>query len=218
MEERDIVIQQEKELVGLCKEAKRGGITRRQFVERALILGLSAGTVGALAAACGESEEEGGGAPAVEMPPMDETMPAEITVYNWTDYMDPDIRKQFNRVGGFEGFVRELHARGIAIQGCFVFGLDGDDPDVFQRTVDFVYETNIDLPQFSIYTPFPGTEAHRRLEAEGRILERNWSLYDAEHVVFQPAQMSRERLFEGLLYAWRQAYTLRSIAKYRAEP
>lgn len=100
MEERDIVIQQEKELVGLCKEAKRGGITRRQFVERALILGLSAGTVGALAAACGESEEEGGGAPAVEMPPMDETMPAEITVYNWTDYMDPDIRKQFRQETG----------------------------------------------------------------------------------------------------------------------
>jgi spermidine/putrescine transport system substrate-binding protein len=100
MEERDIVIQKEKELVGLCKEAKRGGITRRQFVERALILGLSAGTVGALAGACGE--EEAAEAPQAEMPVMDETKPAEITVYNWTDYMDPEIRKQFKAETGIK--------------------------------------------------------------------------------------------------------------------
>ncbi|RPI31195.1 MAG: spermidine/putrescine ABC transporter substrate-binding protein [Actinomycetota bacterium] len=101
MEERDIVIQNQKELVGLCKEAKRGGITRRQFVERALILGLSAGTVGALVGACGEEDAEPE-APQVEMPVMDETMPEEITVYNWTDYMDPEIRKQFKAETGIK--------------------------------------------------------------------------------------------------------------------
>ncbi|MEE4275685.1 MAG: hypothetical protein V2J16_07475, partial [Thermoleophilia bacterium] len=101
MEERDIVIQNQKELVGLCKEAKRGGITRRQFVERALILGLSAGTVGALVGACGEEDAEPE-APQVEMPVMDETMPEEITIYNWTDYMDPDIRKQFRAETGIK--------------------------------------------------------------------------------------------------------------------
>ncbi len=98
MHDRDIVTQKEKELVGLCKEAKRGGITRRQFVERALILGLSAGAVGALAGACGEESDSG--APVVELPVMDETKPAEITVYNWTEYMDPDIRKQFKKETG----------------------------------------------------------------------------------------------------------------------
>jgi spermidine/putrescine transport system substrate-binding protein len=99
MHDRDIVTQKEKELVGLCKEAKRGGITRRQFVERALILGLSAGAVGALAGACGEEEAA---APEATLPAMDETMPAEITVYNWTDYMDPQIRKQFKKETGIK--------------------------------------------------------------------------------------------------------------------
>jgi len=98
--ERDEARLQEKELVGLCKEARRGGITRRQFVERALILGLSAGSVGALAAACGG--EDAVEAPAVELPPMDETMPSEITVYNWTDYMDPDVRKDFKNETGIK--------------------------------------------------------------------------------------------------------------------
>lgn len=98
MHDRDIVTQKEKELVGLCREAKRGGITRRQFVERALILGLSAGAVGALAGACGEESESG--ATVVELPVMDETKPAEITVYNWSEYMDPAIRKQFKQETG----------------------------------------------------------------------------------------------------------------------
>ena len=100
MNDRDGVGRHQRELVGLCKEAGRGGITRRQFVERALILGLSTGAVGALAAACGG--DEASEAPAVELPPMDETMPDEITVYNWTDYMDPDVLKDFETETGIK--------------------------------------------------------------------------------------------------------------------
>ena len=60
-------------------------------------------------------------------------------------------------------------------------------------------------------TPFPGTGLYRRLEAEGRLLHKNWSLYDVEHVVIQPKQMSPERLQEGLEWAWRQSYRPGSI-------
>ena len=60
-------------------------------------------------------------------------------------------------------------------------------------------------------TPFPGTGTFRRLEAEGRLLHKNWSLYDVEHVVFQPRQMTPERLQEGLEWAWRQSYSWRSM-------
>ena len=97
-----VVARDEKDLVGLCRELRRGGITRRQFIERALVLGLSASAVGALAGACGE-EEGGGGA---TVPPMDETKPAEITLYNWTDYLDPAIKKDFSKEKGIK--VREV--------------------------------------------------------------------------------------------------------------
>jgi spermidine/putrescine transport system substrate-binding protein len=100
MQERDIVNRNEKDLVGLCKEAKRGGITRRQFVERALVLGLSASTVGMLVSACGDEGEPT--ADTVSVPPMDQTKPAEITLYNWTDYMDPAIRKDFKAAEGIK--------------------------------------------------------------------------------------------------------------------
>jgi spermidine/putrescine transport system substrate-binding protein len=97
MEDRDVARSNEKDLIGLCKEARRGGITRRQFIERALIMGLSAGAVGALAGACGDEEPTPAESSAV---PMDETKPAEITLYNWTDYMDPEIRKDFKKAQG----------------------------------------------------------------------------------------------------------------------
>jgi spermidine/putrescine transport system substrate-binding protein len=106
MRDREIVERNEKELIGLCTTAARGGITRRQFVERGLVLGLSAGVMGMLLGACGGDEENGAGGEA-SPPPMDETKPDEITLYNWTDYMDPEIRRQFRQQEGIR--VREAY-------------------------------------------------------------------------------------------------------------
>ena len=51
---------------------------------------------------------------------------------------------------------------------------------------------------FNILTPFPGTRLFQRLEAEGRILTRDWSKYNSRaDVVFQPKNMSSEELLAG---------------------
>lgn len=122
-------------------------------------------------------------------------------------------RKGFNRPEDFARVVQRLHDRKIALQGCFVFGLDGDEPDVFEKTAQFTVEVGIDLPRFAIVTPFPGTGLYQRLEREGRILTRNWERYDGQHVVFQPARMSIEELERGTERAWKQAYSWRNIVR-----
>jgi radical SAM superfamily enzyme YgiQ (UPF0313 family) len=127
--------------------------------------------------------------------------------------------KGFNRPARFKEIVAMLHAHGIAVYGCFVFGMDHDTPDVFLETARFAVDAQIDLPRFAIVTPFPGTALHHRLEREERILTRNWELYDGQHVVFQPARMSVQELQEGTERAWRYAYTMPSIARrLRASP
>jgi radical SAM superfamily enzyme YgiQ (UPF0313 family) len=93
-----------------------------------------------------------------------------------------------------------------------VFGLDEDTPDVFLKTAKFAVEAKIDLPRFAIVTPFPGTALYRRLESEGRILTKNWELYDGQHAVFQPANMSVDELVRGTEKAWKYAYSWSSIA------
>jgi radical SAM superfamily enzyme YgiQ (UPF0313 family) len=120
-------------------------------------------------------------------------------------------RKQFHTASRYAENVRRLHDHGIGIQACFVFGFDEEDESVFSRTVEFVDRTKIDLPRYAVATPFPGTPLYRRLEAQGRLLHRNWSLYDVEHVVFEPRRMSPERLQEGLQWSWQQSYSWRSL-------
>ena len=121
--------------------------------------------------------------------------------------------KGFNRPARFREVVSLLHAHGIAVYGCFVFGMDHDTPDVFLATARFAVEAGIDLPRFAISTPFPGTALYQRLEREGRILTRNWELYDGQHVVFEPSGMTVQQLQEGTEQAWKYAYAMTSIAK-----
>lgn len=121
--------------------------------------------------------------------------------------------KGFNSPEKFARVVERLHDHGIALQGCFVFGLDHDGPDVFLKTAEFAVKARIDLPRFAIVTPFPNTGLYKRLEAEGRILTRNWELYDGQHVVFRPAKLSIEELQQGTELAWKHAYSLRSIVR-----
>src|SRR2546427_86353 len=121
--------------------------------------------------------------------------------------------KGFNSPERFAGLVERLHEHGIALQGCFVFGLDHDEPDVFLKTAEFAVQARIDLPRFAIVTPFPNTALYKRLLAEGRILTKNWELYDGQHVVFRPARMSIKELQQGTEVAWKHAYSFRSIAR-----
>jgi radical SAM superfamily enzyme YgiQ (UPF0313 family) len=121
--------------------------------------------------------------------------------------------KGFNSPEKYVQVVERLHEHGIALQGCFVFGLDGDEPDIFLKTAEFAIQARIDLPRFAVVTPFPNTGLYKRLDAEGRILTKNWELYDAQHVVFQPATMSIQELQQGVESAWKHAYSFSSIAR-----
>lgn len=123
------------------------------------------------------------------------------------------LRKGFNKPDEYRRVVNMLHERRIALQGCFVFGLDEDTPEVFLETAELAVDIGIDLPRFAIATPFPGTPLYHRLEAENRIIDRNWEHYDGQHVVFQPKGMSVSELQHGLVDAWKHAYGWRGIAR-----
>lgn len=121
--------------------------------------------------------------------------------------------KSFNTASDYSHVMEALHAHNIVVQGCFIFGCDHDRPTVFAETVQAVNDLKIDIPRFAIYTPYPGTEAFRRLESENRILHRRWDHYDTQHVVFEPKQMSPRELDEGFRWAYHEAFKLSSILR-----
>jgi len=119
--------------------------------------------------------------------------------------------KRVNHPHEYLEVIRKLHDHGIGIDGSFVFGFDTDDHGVFERTVEFVIKARIEVVYFSILTPYPGTRLHRRLAAEGRLLTRDWSKYDANHVVFRPKTLTPEELVAGYHQALKEVYAIPSI-------
>lgn len=90
--------------------------------------------------------------------------------------------------------IKKLHDYGIKINGMFVFGSDHDDKHTIRDTVDFCNQMEIETPQFSILTPFPGSHTYNEMDAQKRIFTKDWKLYDGQHVVFKPKKMSAYEL------------------------
>jgi radical SAM superfamily enzyme YgiQ (UPF0313 family) len=109
--------------------------------------------------------------------------------------------------------IRRLHDLGVMINGSFVFGMDGDDGSVFERTVEWAIAQGIETATFHILTPYPGTALYRRMSDQGRLTVHDWDLYDTRHAVFRPARMSAAQLECGYRWAYREFYRWRSIVR-----
>ncbi|HKO96427.1 MAG TPA: radical SAM protein [Pyrinomonadaceae bacterium] len=119
--------------------------------------------------------------------------------------------KRQNLGRDYREVVRRLDSLGIMINGSFVFGLDGDDPDVFRRTVDWAVEVGITTATFHILTPYPGTALFADMAKQGRVVTRNWDLYDTRHVVYRPSCMSPEALKYGYDWSYKEFYRWANI-------
>lgn len=124
-----------------------------------------------------------------------------------------DINKGVNSVNEYEWIMNKLHDHGILVMGCFAFGSDEDGKDVFRRTAELCLNARIDLPRFSIITPFPGTAFYDELKEQDRITETDWALYDVEHVVYRPKNMTKQELLSGIEEAWKLCYSWKAIFK-----
>jgi radical SAM superfamily enzyme YgiQ (UPF0313 family) len=86
---------------------------------------------------------------------------------------------------------------------------------VFARTADWIEENRLECATFHILTPYPGTPLFRQMEAEGRLLHRDWALYDTAHAVFRPRNMSPEELERGYAWMYRRLFSHASIWRRR---
>jgi len=127
--------------------------------------------------------------------------------------------KGFVRIDRVKGNIERLHEYGIAVDSAMLFGFDEHDHTIFEETLDFVEDVKLDVVHSVILTPFPGSPLFKRLDDTGRILSRDWSKYDCEHVVFQPAQMSPEDLLEGRdWFHWKQNSLWSRFKRWRHMP
>jgi radical SAM superfamily enzyme YgiQ (UPF0313 family) len=129
--------------------------------------------------------------------------PANLKQSNKKQNLEKDYIKAVNR----------LHGLGIMINGSFVFGLDQDDKDVFKRTVEWGVKNSITTSTYHVLTPYPSTNLFSEMEKQGRILTRNWELYDTRNVVYKPISLSADELKHGYDWAYQEFYSWANIFK-----
>ena len=134
-----------------------------------------------------------------------------------TDENLSDARKKTPKPADYARRVRLLHENGIQVNSSFVLGFDHDRKDVFARTAEWVEENRLECSTFHILTPYPATPLFHQMESTGRLLHKDWSLYDTAHAVFRPKHMTPAELEEGYAWIYRRLFSHASIWRRRPE-
>ncbi|MDH5721674.1 MAG: B12-binding domain-containing radical SAM protein [Spirochaetia bacterium] len=124
------------------------------------------------------------------------------------------MNKRQNKADKFLEQIKNMQDHGIPLLGAFVFGFDTDDHGIFQKTLDFLDKTKLDLAQFTIITPLPGTDLYTRWQKEKKLRYKDWWL--SQHwteVLFHPEKMTPEELQRGWVNTSVEYYKQRQIMK-----
>ena len=109
--------------------------------------------------------------------------------------------------------IRNIQKKGLAVVAAFVFGLDQDGTDVFERSLEVVKKGGANLVNFSALVPYPGTPIFNRLKREGRVTEWDWSKYISPQICFEPRKMTPDELRDGIFEAQKAFYSYPNIFK-----
>ena len=114
---------------------------------------------------------------------------------------------KLNQYNSYLSAITEIQSHGISVNGCFILGLDNDDPDIFQKTLEFIEESQLLEVQLTILTPFPGTRLYQRLKREGRLLkEVYWDRCTLFDINLVPKNMTVDQLEDGSIWLGSQVY------------
>jgi radical SAM superfamily enzyme YgiQ (UPF0313 family) len=114
--------------------------------------------------------------------------------------------------------IAKIQSYGITVNGCFILGLDGDTPAVFDDVLRFVRESGLYEVQVTFQTAFPGTPLYARLLNEGRILRPGaWELCTLFDINFQPKNMTAAELQSGFLRLVKELYSAEETQRRRRQ-
>jgi radical SAM superfamily enzyme YgiQ (UPF0313 family) len=128
------------------------------------------------------------------------------------------IKKDFNQARRFREDIAKLRAKGIQVIALIMVGLDGDTPDTFGRTLQFLLDSKVSFLKLFTPCPYPGTKYWDDMQKAGRILDGDWARYDYGSPLIRPTGMTGDEMMDGFKFVYEGFYSLKSIARRFSPP
>jgi radical SAM superfamily enzyme YgiQ (UPF0313 family) len=145
---------------------------------------------------------------------------SEAGIFNWYVGVESISQQNIdaagkgtNKVENYGEAFKKIRDYGMMVTGFFMFGFDFDTIESFDKTLQAIYDWDLDEVSFSIVTPYPGTQLFARYENDGRITCRDWSKYGEGNVNYSLENLTVEELKEGIKRIARDYYSLPNIIK-----
>ncbi|MHC4564530.1 MAG: B12-binding domain-containing radical SAM protein [Planctomycetota bacterium] len=123
------------------------------------------------------------------------------------------VNKSFNRPAEYKKLFSLLKQNRVSPHVMIIFGFEYDDKEVIRQTVDFMMDNDVFLMRLFVLTPLYGTVVYDKFLKEDRIIDRNWSHYDGNHVVFKLRNITAEELTTEMYKAYDKYYSFLNIGR-----
>lgn len=119
-----------------------------------------------------------------------------------------EARKGQNRITEYRAMLQAWHSIGALTYAGYILGFPNDTPETIERDIRIIQrELPVDLLEFFILTPLPGSQDHKELYLKGVAMDPDMNKYDLEHVTTAHPRMSKEELQATYRKAWDLYYT-----------
>ncbi|MEM4940176.1 MAG: radical SAM protein, partial [Nitrososphaerota archaeon] len=98
--------------------------------------------------------------------------------------------------------VKAARNSGLNALGSFIIGFPHEREEDIRATIKFADKVGVDLAQFTIATPYPGTRLWEIAVKENLLLTRNWRKFTTLDVVMRSLYLTPERIKKLLLWAY----------------
>ena len=133
-------------------------------------------------------------------------------VFLGLENINPDnliaAKKKQNKITEYRKMMLAWKEQGIFLYAGYILGFPGETPATIRRDIEIIQrELPVDLLEFNILTPLPGSEDHKVMWAKGVVMDGDLNKYDLEHPVTDHPKMSRAELQSIYEEVWGLYYT-----------
>ncbi len=125
-----------------------------------------------------------------------------------------NMDKDFMKIERVKDQIKKLHSYHIIVDSAMLFGFAGHTKDIFEETLKYVKDIDLDITHAVIPIPFPGSRFYEQLDKEGKLVTKDWSKYDGRHLVYKHDYLTEKDIDEGIKYFESRAYTLKTTYRY----